>query len=96
MVNAGATRGRPVAMATQETHYASMAQVVEPSSLDSIVTREPKKLRSTVAPQARIAPSVWMTGFHRQQLGGARMWVNLIRLTVPAVTGTSHGPVRLP
>ena len=29
--NAGAARGRPVAMATQETHYASMAQVVEPS-----------------------------------------------------------------
>jgi hypothetical protein len=74
-------------MAAQEIHYASMAQVVEPSSLDSIVMRESKKLWSMVASQARIAPSVWMTEYHRQQLGGARMWVNLIRITVPAVTG---------
>ncbi len=29
--NAGAARGQPVAMATQETHYASMAQLVESS-----------------------------------------------------------------
>jgi hypothetical protein len=76
-----------VAMAAQETHYVSMAQVVEPSSQNSIVTWESKKLWSTVASQVRIAPSVRMTGYHHQQLGEARMWVNLIRITVPAVTG---------
>jgi hypothetical protein len=27
--------------------------------------------------------------YHHQQLGGAKMWVNLIRITVPAVTGNT-------
>jgi hypothetical protein len=85
MANAGAARGQPVVMATQEIHYASMAQVVEPSSTDSLVTREPKKLQSTVDCQALFVPSVWMTNFHRQRLGRACNWLNLIKLTVPAM-----------
>ena len=33
MVNTGAARDRPVAMATQEIHFASMAQLVESSPM---------------------------------------------------------------
>jgi hypothetical protein len=78
-----------VVMTTQEIHYASMAQVVETSSLNLSLPQEPKKLWHTVADQARIAPSVWMTEYHHQQLGRARMWLNLIRITVPTVTGNA-------
>ncbi len=78
-----------MAMATQEIHYASMAQVVEPSSTDSVILREPKKLRSMAGLQAHLVPEVWMTEYHRQWPGGARMWVSLIRIMVPAVTGNS-------
>ncbi len=77
-------------MATQEIHYASMAQVVEPSPQGSSVTRDPKKLRHMVVPQAPLVPSAWMTNFHRQCQGGAREWRNLIKVSVPTVT--SSGP----
>ncbi len=77
-------------MATQEIHYASMAQVVEPSPQGSSVMRDPMKLRSMVVPQAPLVPSAWMTNFHRQCQGGAREWLNLIQVSVPAVT--SSGP----
>jgi hypothetical protein len=87
MANAGAARGRPVAMATQEIHYASMAQVFEPSLTDSMIMRELKKLWSMVASQVHIAPLVWMTEYHCQQLGGTWMWLNLISIMVPTVTG---------
>jgi hypothetical protein len=72
MANVGAAPGRPVAMATQEIHYASMAQVVRPSLQGSPVTRDPKKLLSMVAFQALLVPLAWMTNFHRQYHGGAR------------------------
>lgn len=86
MANAGTARGRPVAMAIQEIHYMSMAQVVEPSLTDSMIMREPKKLWSMVESQVHIAPSVWMREYHHQQLGGAWMWLNLIKIMVPVVT----------
>jgi hypothetical protein len=87
--NVGASRGQPVTMATQEIHYASMAQVVEPSPQGSSITRDLKKLRSMVVPQAPLVPSAWMTNFHRQCQGGAREWLNLIKVSVPAVTSSS-------
>ncbi len=37
MANAGATRGIPVAMATQEIHDASMAQLIESSPMLSVI-----------------------------------------------------------
>ncbi len=77
-------------MATQEYHYASMAQVVEPSPQGSSVSRDPKKLWSMVVFQAPLVPSAWMTNFHRQRQGGARQWLNLTKVSVPAVT--SSGP----
>jgi hypothetical protein len=77
-------------MAMQEIHFASMAQVVEPSPQGSLMTRDPKKLRSMVVFQAPLVPSAWMTKFHRQCQGGAREWLNLIKVSVPAVI--SSGP----
>jgi hypothetical protein len=77
-------------MATQEIHYASMAQVVEPSPQGSSIMRDPKKLQSMVVPQVPLVPSAWMTNFHRQRQGGAREWLNLIKVSVPMVT--SSGP----
>jgi hypothetical protein len=88
--NAGATRGHPVAMATQETHYASMVQLVESSLALMAIERESKRLRLRTASDALFIPSVWMMNFHRQQLGGAREWLNLIKLTVPVMV--SLGP----
>ena len=73
-------------MAAQEIHYASMAQVVEASSEASKLTRDTKKLRSIVVFQAPVVPSAWMANYHRQRQGGARQWVNLIKVSVPAVT----------
>jgi hypothetical protein len=70
--NVGAAWGRPVAMATQEIHYASMVEEVKPSPQGSSVTRDPKKLWSMFVPQAPLVPSAWMTNFHRQCQGGAR------------------------
>ncbi len=87
MANAGIAIGRPVVIATLEIHYVITAQVVEPSLTDSVIMQEPKKLWSTVASQAHIAPSVWMTEYLHQELGGAWMWLNLIRITVSKVTG---------
>ncbi len=75
-------------MATQEIHYASMAQVVEPSLQGSSVMRDPKKLWIMVVPQVPLVPSAWMTNFHRQRQGGAREWLNLIKVSVPAVTNS--------
>jgi hypothetical protein len=40
--------------------------------------------------QAPLVPSAWMTNFHRQRQGGAREWLNLIKVSAPAVT--SIGP----
>jgi hypothetical protein len=77
-------------MATQEIHYVSMAQVVEPSPQGSSVMRDPKKLRSMVAFQVPLVPSAWMTNFHRQCQGGARQWLNLIKVSVPMVTSSGH------
>ncbi len=57
MANAGAARGRPVAMATQETHYASMAQVAKPSLTDSMIKQEPKKLLEHVGISSAPHPS---------------------------------------
>ncbi len=74
-------------MATQAIHYATMAQVVEPLLTDLMIMREPKKLWSMVAYQVHIAPLDWMTEYHYQQLGGAQIWLNLIRIMVPTVTG---------
>jgi hypothetical protein len=79
-------------MVTQETHYMSMVQLVEPSLTVSMDERKPKKLWCTVAYQARLNLGVWMTNFHCQQQGGAHNWLNLIRVTVPQVTG-SNAPV---
>jgi hypothetical protein len=76
-------------MATQEIHYASMAQVVEPSPQGSLVTRDPKKLWSMVVSQVHLVPLEWMTNFHRQCQGGAREWLNLIKVSVPVVTSSS-------
>jgi hypothetical protein len=59
MANVGAAQGRPVAMATQEVHYASMAQVVKLSLQGSSVTRDPKKLQSMVVFQVPVVPSAW-------------------------------------
>jgi hypothetical protein len=78
-------------MATQENHYASMAQVIEPSPQGSSIMRDPKKLQSMVVPQVPLVPSAWMTNFHRQRQNGAREWLNLIKVSVPTVT--SSGPL---
>ncbi len=72
-------------MATQETHYASMAQLVESSPVLTAIEQESKRIRLRMASHARFVPSVWMTNFHCQTLGGAREWLNLIKLTVPAM-----------
>jgi hypothetical protein len=77
-------------MATQEIHYASMAQVVEVSPQASKLTRDTKKLWSITVFQAPVVPSAWMANYHHQRQGGARQWVNLIKVSVPAVT--SSGP----
>ena len=82
--NVGAARGRPVAMASQEIHYASMVQVVEVSPQTSSITRDTKKLWSIAVFQAPVVPSAWMANYHRQRQGGARQWVNLIKVLVPA------------
>jgi hypothetical protein len=78
-------------MAAQEIHYASMAQVVEVSPQVSSLTRDTKKLRSIVVFQAPVVPSAWMANYQRQRQGGARQWLNLIKVSVPAVT--SSGPL---
>jgi hypothetical protein len=78
-------------MATQETHYASMVQLVESSPELMAIKRESKRLRLRTASDTLFIPSVWMTNFHRQQLGGAREWLNLIKLAVPATV--SLGPL---
>ena len=88
--NVRAAQGRPVAMAAQEIHYASMAQVVEVSPQASSLTRDTKKLQSIVVFQAPVVPSAWMANYYRQHQGGARQWLNLIKVSVPAVT--SSGP----
>ncbi len=80
-------------MATQETHYASMAQLVESSLVLTAIERESKRLQLRRASHARFVPSVWMTNFHCQKLGGAREWLNLIKVTVPAMV--SLGPPHL-
>jgi hypothetical protein len=85
MANAGAARGRPVAMATQEIHYASMAQLVESSLMLSVIVRESMQLWLTTVSQAHFAWSVWMTNFHRHQQGGGHNWLNLIKIMVPAM-----------
>jgi hypothetical protein len=77
-------------MAAQEIHCASMAQVVEVSPQASSLTRDTKKLWSIVAFQALVVPSAWMANYHRQHQGGARQWLNLIKVSVPVVT--SSGP----
>ncbi len=87
--NVGAAQGRPVAMAAQEIHYASMAQVVEVSPQARELTRETKKPRSITVFQAQVVPSAWMANYHHQRQGGARQWVNLIKVSVPAVTSNS-------
>jgi hypothetical protein len=84
MANAGAARGQPVAMATQETHHTSMAQLVKSSPVLTAIERESKRLRLRTASHVYFVPSVWMTIFHCQQQEGAREWLNLIKLTVPA------------
>ena len=73
-------------MAAQEIHYASMAQVVEVSPQASKLTRDTKKLRSITASPEQVVPSAWMANYHRHRQGGARQWVNLIKVSVPAVT----------
>ena len=73
-------------MATQEIHYASMAQVVEVSPQASELTRDTKKLQSITAFPEQVVPSAWMANYHRQHQGGARQWVKLIKVLVPAVT----------
>ncbi len=78
-------------MATQETHYASMAQLVESSPALMAIEWESKRLRLRTASDVLFVPSVWMTNFHHQQLGGACEWLNLIKLTVPATV--SLGPL---
>jgi hypothetical protein len=85
-------RGRPVAMVAQEVHYASMGQVVEVSPQASSLTRDTKKLRSIVIFQAPVVPSAWMANYHHQRQGVARQWLNLIKVSVPAVT-SSGSPV---
>jgi hypothetical protein len=77
-------------MATQDTHYTSMAQLVESSPVLTAIERESKRLCLRTASHAHFVSSVWMTNFHRQKLGGAREWLNLIKLTVPAMV--SLGP----
>ncbi len=77
-------------MAAQEIHYASMAQVVEVSPQASSLTRDTKKLQGIAVFQAPVVPLAWMANYHRQRQGGARQWVNLIQVSVPAVT--SSGP----
>jgi hypothetical protein len=72
-------------MATQETHYASMAQIVESSPALTAIEQESKRLQLRMPSHEHFVPSVWMTNFHRQMLGGAREWLNLIKLTVPAM-----------
>jgi hypothetical protein len=64
-----------VAMATQEIHYASMAQELGPLLVDTSVTWDSKKLRSMVPSQARIAMPARMTNFHRNWLGSACQWM---------------------
>ncbi len=73
-------------MAAQEIHYASMAQVVEASPEASELTRDTKKLQSITASPEQVVPLAWMANYHRQRQGGARQWVNLIKVLVPAVT----------
>ncbi len=87
----GAASGRPAAMATQETHYVSMAQLVESSPVLTAIKRESKRLQLRTASHARFIPLVWMTNLHHQQQGGACDWLNLIKLTVPATV--SLGPL---
>jgi hypothetical protein len=77
-------------MAAQEIHYASMAQVVEVSPQASKFTQDIKKLRSITVFQAQVVLLAWMANYHHQRQGGAREGVNLIKLSVPAVT--SNGP----
>jgi hypothetical protein len=77
-------------MATQETHYASMAQLVESSMALTAIERESKRLRLRTASDVLFVPSVWMKNFHHQKLGGAHEWLSLIKLTVPATV--SLGP----
>ena len=76
-------------MATQEIHYASMAQVVEVSPQASELTRDTKKLRSITAFPEQVVPLAWMANYHHQHQGGARQWLNLIKVSVPAVTSSS-------
>jgi hypothetical protein len=88
--NAGAARGQPVAIAAQETHYVSMAQLVESSPALLAIEQESKRHWLRMESQAHFVPLVWMKNFHQQQLGGAHNWLNLIKLTVPAMI--SLGP----
>jgi hypothetical protein len=88
--NVGPAWGQPVAMATQEVHYASMAQVVKLPPQGSSVMRDPKKLWSMVVFQALVVPSAWMTNYHHQRKDGAKEWLNLFKVSMPA--DTSSGP----
>ncbi len=67
-----------------------MAQVVEVSPQARKLTRDTKKLQSITIFQAQVVPPAWMANYHRQHQGGARQWVNLIKVSVPAVTSSSH------
>ncbi len=85
MANAGAARGRPGVMATQEIHYVSMAQLVESSPMLMAIKWESKRLQLMMVSQARFAWSVWMTNFHHHRQCGGRNWLNLIKIMVPAM-----------
>ncbi len=93
IANVGAARGQPGAMAAQEIHYASMAQVVEVSPQASSLTWDTKKLWSIAIFQAPVVPLAWMANYHHQRLGGARQWVNLIKVSVPVLGTNSAGNI---
>jgi hypothetical protein len=56
--NTGVARARPVAMATQELYYASIAQLVESSPMLSVIERESKRprLKTAVPTTSRLGP----------------------------------------
>jgi hypothetical protein len=77
-------------MTIQETHYVSMAQLVESSPVLTVIEWGSKGLRLRAVSHARFVPSIWMTNFYCQQQNGAREWLTLIKLTVTAID--SLGP----
>jgi hypothetical protein len=85
MVNTGAARDRPVAMATQEIHFASMAQLVESSPMLLVIKWKSNRLRLMTVSQACFTRLVWMTNFHHHQQGRGCNWLNLIKIMVPAM-----------